>query len=108
MPTLEAHSKGCSTAPGRETSLHPQARYAHPAIAFNPAGEAEIRTIEIKRETDQFVILASDGLWDVMSSEEAVQYVHSIMARAIQAGSGDGSGESLRSALTEAAVLRIV
>ena len=54
------------------------------------------------------MILASDGLWDVMSSEEAVQYVHSIMARAIHAGSGDGSGESLRSAVTEAAVLCIV
>ena len=73
-----------------------------------PAGEAEIRTIEINREMDQFVILASDGLWDVMSSEEAVQYVHSVMEGALgagregeekehaskEAGSGDGSGES--------------
>ncbi|CAN0416807.1 unnamed protein product, partial [Ascophyllum nodosum] len=64
------------------------------------SGEAEIRTIEIKRETDQFVILASDGLWDVMSSEEAVQYVHSIMARAIQAGSDCYTEEGLVSVTT--------
>ncbi|CAN0407912.1 unnamed protein product, partial [Ascophyllum nodosum] len=76
------------------------------------SGEAEIRTIEINRETDQFVILASDGLWDVMSSEEAVQYVHSIMARAIQAGSGDGSAvatlrkKKMASYLTDEAMRR--
>ena len=68
----------------------------------------EIRTIEINRESDQFVILASDGLWDVMSSEEAVQYVHSAMRGTLgagskgreeeqasnEAGSGAASGES--------------
>ena len=53
------------------------------------------------------MILASDGLWDVMTSEEAVDFVHSIMGGALgasgeggeglasnEAGSGDGSGES--------------
>lgn len=39
----------------------------------------------MNRETDQFVILASDGLWDVMTSEEAVQYVHAIMGGAMGA-----------------------
>ncbi|CAN0004949.1 unnamed protein product, partial [Laminaria digitata] len=47
------------------------------------SAEAEIKTIEMKRETDQFVILASDGLWDVMTSEEAVDYVHAVMAAAM-------------------------
>lgn len=46
----------------------------------------EIKTIELKREADQFVILASDGLWDVMSSEEAVQYVHAVMGGAMGSG----------------------
>lgn len=36
-------------------------------------------------ETDQFVILATDGLWDVMTSEEAVQYVHTVMGGAMGA-----------------------
>jgi serine/threonine protein phosphatase PrpC len=27
------------------------------------------------QEGDQFIIIATDGLWDVMTSDEAVQYV---------------------------------
>ena len=81
------------------------------SVVWN-TGEVEIRTIEVNRETDQFVILASNGLWDVMTSEEAVQYVHSVMGRAVGtvrekneerisaaagetgSGAGRGSGES--------------
>ena len=51
--------------------------------ALTVTAEVEIKTIEMKRETDQFVILASDGLWDVMTSEEAVDYVHAVMAAAM-------------------------
>eukprot|EP00617_Octactis_speculum_P013108 CAMPEP_0185755476 /NCGR_PEP_ID=MMETSP1174-20130828/13967_1 /TAXON_ID=35687 /ORGANISM="Dictyocha speculum, Strain CCMP1381" /LENGTH=332 /DNA_ID=CAMNT_0028434037 /DNA_START=218 /DNA_END=1216 /DNA_ORIENTATION=+ len=38
---------------------------------------------ELEAEKDQFIIIATDGLWDVMSSEEAVRYVHTIMAGAL-------------------------
>ncbi|CAM9483439.1 unnamed protein product, partial [Hapterophycus canaliculatus] len=50
------------------------------------AAEVDIKTIDMKRGKDQFVILASDGLWDVMSSEEAVQYVHAVMGGAMGSG----------------------
>lgn len=53
--------------------------------------------VDIKKFTledkDQFIILASDGLWDVMTSEEAVQFVHNVMSAQIGAmveGSSDG------------------
>eukprot|EP00752_Nemacystus_decipiens_P008578 g7659.t2 len=70
-------------------------------IDYRPwvSAEVEIKTIELKREADQFVILASDGLWDVMSSEEAVQYVHAVMGGAMGSGkegdkwSGGGNGD---------------
>lgn len=32
------------------------------------------------------MVLASDGLWDVMTSDEAVEFVHSVMRGAIGAG----------------------
>lgn len=69
-----------------------------------PAAEVEIKTIELKRESDQFIILASDGLWDVMSSDEAVQYVHAVMGGAMGSGkegdkwSGGGGGDKLGAA----------
>jgi len=43
------------------------------------SGEVEIRQFSRDAEGDQFVILASDGLWDVMTSEEAVDLVHLIL-----------------------------
>lgn len=36
--------------------------------------DPECKTREIRAE-DEFLILASDGLWDVISSQEVVQYV---------------------------------
>lgn len=45
----------------------------------------EIREIVVDREQDQFVIIATDGLWDVMTSEEAVEYVHSVMSGSLGA-----------------------
>ncbi|CAM9919234.1 unnamed protein product [Ectocarpus sp. 12 AP-2014] len=78
-------------------------------IDYRPwlSAEVEIKTIDLKRETDQFVILASDGLWDVMSSEEAVQYVHAVMGGAMGSGKeGDkwsgGGGDKAGSSGAEA------
>ncbi|KAL7465978.1 hypothetical protein ACHAXS_006282 [Conticribra weissflogii] len=47
-------------------------RFAKPAVS----GEVEIRSFPVDDERDEFVLLASDGLWDVMSSQEVVSYVH--------------------------------
>ncbi len=46
-------------------------------------GEADVDSFPIDHEGDQFIIIATDGLWDVFSSEEAVQYVHTVMGGAL-------------------------
>eukprot|EP00590_Aulacoseira_subarctica_P009093 CAMPEP_0172414894 /NCGR_PEP_ID=MMETSP1064-20121228/1496_1 /TAXON_ID=202472 /ORGANISM="Aulacoseira subarctica , Strain CCAP 1002/5" /LENGTH=487 /DNA_ID=CAMNT_0013151757 /DNA_START=81 /DNA_END=1544 /DNA_ORIENTATION=+ len=47
-------------------------RHAKPAVS----GEVEINQCLLK-DGDEFVVVASDGLWDVMTSQEAVDFVHS-------------------------------
>ena len=46
--------------------------FAKPAVS----SEAEIQNFPVSDEEDEFVVLASDGLWDVMSSQEVVDYIH--------------------------------
>ena len=47
-------------------------RFAKPAVS----GEVEIKCFPVHDDKDEFIVLASDGLWDVMSSQEVVSYVH--------------------------------
>lgn len=47
-------------------------RFAKPVVS----GEVEIKSFPVYDDKDEFIILASDGLWDVMSSQEVVSYVH--------------------------------
>jgi serine/threonine protein phosphatase PrpC len=37
--------------------------------------EPDIRRFRVEEEGDEFILLASDGLWDVMSSQDAVDFV---------------------------------
>jgi serine/threonine protein phosphatase PrpC len=54
-------------------------KYAKPIVS----AEVEINHYPVIDQSDEFVILASDGLWDVMSSEDAVAYVHETMERGL-------------------------
>lgn len=47
-------------------------RYAKPVVS----GEVEINHYPLVEDGDEFILLASDGLWDVMTSEDAVSFVH--------------------------------
>lgn len=47
-------------------------RFAKPAVS----GEVEIKCFPVYDDKDEFIVLASDGLWDVMSSQDVVSYVH--------------------------------
>jgi protein phosphatase 2C len=45
--------------------------YQRPYITNDP----DIRTVTTQSE-DEFIICATDGLWDVMSSQDAVDFIH--------------------------------
>ena len=47
-------------------------KYAKPVVS----GEVEINHYPLIEQSDEFILLASDGLWDVMTSGEAVAFVH--------------------------------
>lgn len=58
------------------------------------SGEPDVRGVPLDSDGDQFLIVASDGLWDVMTSDEAVGYVHAVMADSVGAlreGASDSS-----------------
>lgn len=47
-------------------------RFAKPAVS----GDVEIKRFPIYDNKDEFILLASDGLFDVMSSQEVVSYIN--------------------------------
>jgi serine/threonine protein phosphatase PrpC len=47
-------------------------RFAKPVVS----GDVEINHFPVMEDADEFIILASDGLWDAMTSEEVVSFVH--------------------------------
>jgi len=58
------------------------------------SSEVEVKMVPVE-DGDEFVILATDGLWDVMTSEDAVAFVHSVMSASVGAlteGGGEGGG----------------
>lgn len=51
-------------------------RFAKPVVSSEP----EIMTFPIVEGQDEFALLASDGLWDVMTSQEVVDFVHDVLS----------------------------
>jgi len=45
------------------------------------SAEPEMRTFERNEATDQYIVLACDGIWDVMSNDEVAEYVLDTTAR---------------------------
>ncbi|CAD7949917.1 unnamed protein product [Amoebophrya sp. A120] len=56
--------------------------------------EPEVRYCELEEEKDEFLVLACDGLWDVIRSQEAVDFVHEKLAEQRAAASGSSMKET--------------
>lgn len=65
--------------------------YPYSYVSSIVLGEADLASLAME-EGDQFIILASDGLWDVMTSEEAVAFVHNVMSAHVGALREGGNG----------------
>lgn len=55
-------------------------RYAKPTVS----AEVEIKHYPVVDDGDEFFLLASDGLWDVMTSQDVVSFVHKKMEKELQ------------------------
>jgi len=55
-------------------------RSERPAVTAEP----EMSIVRVEPDLDDFVVLATDGLWDVMSSAEVVEFVHEHLQRIAQ------------------------
>jgi len=62
-------------------------RYAKPAVS----PEVEIQHFPVSEDQDEFVVIASDGLWDVMSSQDAVTFVHRHLQKELQNASPENA-----------------
>mmetsp|Transcript_14436 Transcript_14436/g.22274 ORF Transcript_14436/g.22274 Transcript_14436/m.22274 type:complete len:372 (-) Transcript_14436:62-1177(-) len=67
--------------------------------------EVEIKLHKVEDDVDSFVLLATDGLFDVMSSQEVVSYVHH-MLDSTPAEYQDESRRNIAKAVTEEALRR--
>ncbi|KAG5175543.1 phosphatase 2C-like domain-containing protein [Tribonema minus] len=72
----------------RSAGRHLPPPYTPPYITADP----EVQHHAIDRAVDEFVVLASDGLWDYLSNEEAVAIVG---AAALDAGNPRGASDAL-------------
>jgi serine/threonine protein phosphatase PrpC len=62
-------------------------RYAKPAVS----AEVDIRHFPVAEGEDEFVLLASDGLWDVLSSQDAVSFVREHLRSELGSASGEAA-----------------
>ena len=63
-------------------------RSERPAVTAKP----DMTTFDIE-DDDEFIVLATDGLWDVMSSQDAVSFVHSVLRKGSGPLDGNKTGE---------------
>ena len=69
------------------------------------SSEPEIIRLKRKPDEDRFIIIASDGLWDALTSAEAVDFVRQIMSGSVGArrANSRASGASAASVMVSAA-----
>ena len=69
------------------------------------SSEVEIRVHRIEDDIDSFVLIATDGLFDVMTSQEVVSYVHEVLDNT-ELEYKDESRRNISKAVTEEALRR--
>lgn len=69
------------------------------------SSEVEIKLHKIEEDVDSFVLLATDGLFDVMTSQEVVSFVHQVLD-STPAGHQDKSRRHISKAVAEEALKR--
>lgn len=58
---------------------NPQVSWEEQAVTASP----EVKTLKADRARDEFVILACDGIWDVMTNEQVIEFVRPLLAKGV-------------------------
>lgn len=58
------------------------------------SADCEVKVFDGDKEKDEFVILASDGLWDVMTSQQAVSFVNGMLEQGEEISEVSGKGRT--------------
>jgi len=67
------------------------------------SGAPELRKVALDEAQDEFILVASDGLWDVMSSDEAVAFVRGALGSHTTSSSSSSNFSSAAAAAAAAA-----
>ena len=79
-------------------------RSERPAVTADP--ELSVVTL-LPEQHDEFVVLATDGLWDVMSSDDAVAYIRTLLENSMDDGeSMEERGDTIAGLVVEEALRR--
>jgi serine/threonine protein phosphatase PrpC len=58
---------------------NPQIAWEDQAVTASP----EVKTIKLDRARDEFVILACDGIWDVLTNEQVIEFVRPLLMKGV-------------------------
>jgi serine/threonine protein phosphatase PrpC len=59
--------------------MNPQVPWEEQAVTASP----EVKTMKLDRSRDEFLVLACDGIWDVLTNEQVIEFVRPLITKGV-------------------------